>query len=234
MNDIINIRTAKKQDLIDYLTFKCEHRHSAITHPVCYKKWLAATKPQRIGFLDIESGGSLDADWGIVLCWRIKELDREMFGDQIKPAELISFNPQTRSRDKRILQSFCDIAKQFTRLVVYYGKDQQYRHDIPFLRTRCLKWGIDDFPIWKQIEVQDVYDIVKSKFKLSRRRMKDICTLVGIESKQTRMCPDDWLGALGGIPEAIDKIGQHCDEDVIALEKLWKKIIKYKESKTST
>lgn len=223
----------KKQELIDYLTFRCEHRHDAQTHPACYRRWLQNNRPQRIGFLDIESGGSLDANWGQVICWRIKELDGKIYGDQIKPLEVTGTDKQ-RIRDKRILQSFCDTAKQFTRLVVFYGKDAQYRHDLPYLRARAAKQRIDDFPIWKQIEVQDVYDILKAKFKLSSRRLKSACTFLGIESKQTTVTPDDWLDALGGIQSAIDKLGKHCDEDVISTEALWKRIIRYKESKTST
>lgn len=229
-----NPKTMLKQDLVDYLTYRCPHRHTAITHPACFEKWLKAKKPQRIGFLDIESGGSLQANWGQVLCWRIKELDGEIFGDQITPQEVICKTVEKRTRDKRILQSFCDIAPTFSRLVVYYGKDQKWRHDLPFLRTRSVKHNIENFPGWKQIEVQDVYDIIKGKFKLTSNSLSMACTVFGIPSKGTKVGPDDWLDALGGIQEAIDKICKHCTEDVISTELLWKKVIKYKETKSST
>lgn len=231
---MINPKTMLKQELVDYLSFRCEHRQDAFRHPACYKKWLDAKKPQRYGFLDIESGGSLSANWGQVLCWRIKELDGKIFGDQITPEEVTSKDKKIRIRDKRIIESFCDTAPQFTRLIVYYGKDQKWRHDLPFLRTRAVKLKIDTFPIWKQIEVQDVYDIIKGKFKLTSNSLAMACTVFDIPHKGTKVGPDDWLDALGGIQETIDKICCHCSDDVVSTEALWKRVIKYKQTKTST
>lgn len=230
----MNPKTMLKQELVDYLTFRCVHRHNAIDHPACYQRWLKANKPEKIGFLDIESGGSLDADWGQVICWRIKKLDGPIIGDEITREEQISLNPKKRIRDKRIVKSFCEQAAQFTRLVVYYGKDQQYRHDLPFLRTQAVIHNLFDFPMWKQIEVVDLYDIIKGKFKFSKRGMAIVCKSFGIPAKEIKVYPKDWLDALSGIPEAIKKICQHCDEDVTSTELLYKKIFKYKGTKTTT
>jgi hypothetical protein len=62
--------------------------------------------------------------------------------------------------------------------------------------------------------------------------MKDACDLFGIESKASPFVTDIWQDALTGWPDAIEYICKHCDEDVIALEKLYKEVIKYKGTRT--
>jgi uncharacterized protein YprB with RNaseH-like and TPR domain len=223
-----------KEEILDRYNFRCVHRHNGLPggHPLCYDK--ERKKEERIGFLDIESGGSLDAEWGFVICYRIKPLGGDIIGATIRPSEVRASLMAGGTKDKRILEQFCKDVWKFDTLVVYYGKDSGYRqrHDIPFLRTRCAKWGVEGFPQWRQIKVVDLYDIVRGKFKLAKRRMKDACALFGIESKASPFVTDIWQDALTGWPDAIKYIEKHNIEDVISTEALYKKIIGYKETRT--
>jgi uncharacterized protein YprB with RNaseH-like and TPR domain len=123
----------------------------------------------------------------------------------------------------------------FDTLVVYYGKDtggRYQRHDIPFLRTRCAKWGVKGFPEWKQMKVIDLFDLVKKYFKLSRRSMQNACRLFGIKSKGLPFNMEVWQDALSGHKEAMDYILRHNIQDVQSTEKLYKAVIKYRGTRT--
>lgn len=233
---MINVNDMLKEELLDRLNFRCVHRHNGMSggHPVCYAK--ARKIEERIGFLDIESGGSLDADWGFLLTYCIKRLDGDIIKRSITPAEVRKpLMDGTGTKDKKILEQFCKDVWGFDTLVVYYGKDtggRYQRHDIPFLRTRAARWGVEGFPEWKQIKVVDVFDIVKAKFKLSNRKMVTACRLFGIDAKGLPFNMEVWQDALAGHQPALDYIMLHNEQDVVSLEKLYKKVIGYKGTRT--
>lgn len=230
-----NVNEMLKAEMLDRLNYRCIHRHDGMKggHPKCYEK--ARAKGERIGFLDIESGGSLDADWGFVLTYCIKELDGKILSGAITPAEVRAPLMSGGTKDKRLLEQFCKDVWNFDTLVVYYGKDtggRFQRHDIPFLRTRCAKWGVKGFPEWKQIKVIDLFDIVKKYFKLSKRSMQNACRLFGIKSKGLPFNMEVWQDALSGHKEAMDYIMKHNIQDVQSTEALYKAVICYKETRT--
>lgn len=231
---MINVNDMLKAEMLDRFNFRCKHRHNGFTHSACFDK--ARKVKERIGFLDIESGGSLDADWGFVLTYCIKLLDGDIIKRTVTPAEIRKpLMDGTGTKDKRILEQFCKDVWEFDTLVVYYGKDtggRYQRHDIPFLRTRAAKWGVEGFPQWKQIKVIDVFDIVKKYFKLSKRSMANACRLFGIESKGLPFNMEVWQDALAGHQPALDYILEHNEQDVVSLEKLYKKVIAYRETRT--
>ena len=222
------IHKLKKKELVYLLTHVCkDHGVSYINHYGCYLK---ETGKEKIGFLDIESGGSLTADFGYVFCYCILSLDGKLKCGVIKPKDL----KNGKVRDKKVVQKFCDDVKEFTKVVVYYGRDGKWRHDLPFLRTRAAKWGIKNFPKWKELKVQDVYDIIKTKFKLSRSSQMNACRILGINYGQNRVNPNIWQDALTGNKKALDYIFLHNKEDVYDLRSLWKKVIEYKETESTT
>jgi uncharacterized protein YprB with RNaseH-like and TPR domain len=111
---------------------------------------------------------------------------------------------------------------KFDKLVVYWGKDRRF--DIPFLRTRAVSVGVD-FPLYQERLVNDLYDIVKNKFKFGRNSLAAACKQFKIESKETALSPQTWMDAVvGRNAEAIQTILQHNREDVISTEQLWNKI----------
>jgi uncharacterized protein YprB with RNaseH-like and TPR domain len=222
-----------KAEILDRNNFRCEHFHNGFQHPACYN---AARKcEERIGFLDIESGGSLDADWGFVLTYCIKKLDGPIIKRSIKPAEVRKPLMKGGTKDKRICEDFCKDVWKFDTLVVYYGKDtggRYQRHDVPFLRTRCAKWGVKGFPTWKQVKIIDLFDIVKAKFKLSKRSMQNACRLFGIKSKGLPFNMEVWQDALAGHQAALTYILKHNIQDVKSTEELYKAVIKYRGTRT--
>lgn len=218
-----------KKEILDRANFRCIHRHDGFIHTACFDK--AQDCGERIGFLDIESGGSLDADWGFVLTYCIKELDGPIIKRSITPAEVRAPLMDGGTKDKKLMERFCKDVWNFDTLVVYYGKDtggRYQRHDIPFLRTRCAKWGVEGFPAWKQIKVIDLFDIVKKYFKLSRRSMQNACRLFNIKSKGLPFNMEVWQDCLAGHQKALDYVIRHNEQDVRSTEDLYKAVIKYR------
>lgn len=177
---------------------------------------------ERLGFADIEAS-NLTATFGIVYTYCIKADD----GELIKRA--ISLDDLHNARfDKNLIAQFIEDSHKFTRLIFHYGVDRRF--DLPFLRTRAVKWGLD-FPGYKFLNVSDTYPILKNKFKLHSNRLETACEFFGIPCKQHKLNSDIWLDMITGnkkrMQGAISYILQHNVEDCLSLEALWKKISPY-------
>ena len=210
------------------LTFRCIHGHTGHTHRACYERNLGVVT--RIGFFDIETFELL-ADWGFAFCYCILPLDGKIIKRTVTGGEVLNW----KVRDKRLIQQFCKDVWGFDQLVVYYGKDtggKYQRHDIPFMRTRAEKWGIKDFPKARELVIIDLYDVVKSKFKMKSNSMAHICQLKGIPCKQSPHDWDIWQRARDGNETALRYVLKHCQEDVETTRDLWKEIYPYKRVRT--
>jgi len=196
-----------------------QHGHRYLEHYTCYQR--ECDKPERIGFFDIESGGSLTADWGVLLSWAIKPLgSNDILGGTVQEREIID----TTVRDKYLIKVLCAAMKQFDTLIVYYGKDLPYRHDFPFSRTRALTHNLTCFPQAGSLKVVDVYDIIKNKFKLTIRKQEAACRQFNVPYGKHYATPNIWLSAIQGSQKALNYVWLHNCEDVRSLERLWKKV----------
>lgn len=227
---LTNMMTATGEDLIWLRDHRCNaHGHRFTSHFNCFLK--ENHIDERIGFLDIESGGSLTADFGYLLSYCIKKLDGKILKRVITQHEVRT----SRLRDKRMIKQFIKDCKEFDTLVVYYGKDtggRFNRHDIPFLRTRAARWGIKGFPKDGELNIIDLYDVVKGKFKLCNNKMVTACRILDIESKGSPIIPEIWQNALAGIQKALNYIIKHNVEDVKSTEELYKAVYHYKPGKS--
>jgi len=212
----VNYNRLKKQEILWLYNHHCKHGHRYSEHPTCFAEEHGdQVAAEKIGFIDIETTG-LQAQFGYIFCFSLKELDGEIVHRSITSQEIRSYK-----FDKGVIQDFLKAIEGYDRLIGYYSKD--YRFDIPFLRTRALKWGLN-FPGWKDILFTDVYDLVKSKLRLNRNRMEVACEMLGILSKQHRLNPEVWQRGQAGDQKSLAWIQKHCDEDVISLEQLYKRL----------
>lgn len=186
-------------------------------------------KQERIGFADIEAS-NLDADFGIAYTYCIKELDGKILKRKIELDDL-----HKGLYDKNLIQHFIDDCENFDRLIFHYGTNRRF--DIPFLRTRAVKWGLN-FPEYKFMNISDTYPILRNNFKLHSNRLAAACDFFGIPSKGHKLNTDIWLKMITGnkkmMKDAINYILIHNVEDVISLESLWKKIYKYSNFNNSS
>lgn len=220
------LKPLTKQEILRLSRTICEHGHPLLVHPNCLERTLGYQ--EKVGYLDIETS-NFSASFGVVITWCIKENGGKIYEGYLQDED---FNNLDGQYDKRILKECVDAMLLFDRLVVYWGKDRRF--DIPFLRTRAVSMGLD-FPLYQERVVNDLYDIVKNKFKFGRNSLAAACTQMGINSKDTPISPQTWMDAtVGRRADAIQTILQHNREDVVSTEQLWNKIHLYStEPKTS-
>ena len=215
------IKNLKKADIIKLSRLKCKHGHSYLVHPNCALKEEVLIDDgkklyikEKIGFFDIECMTfQFKADMGIMLSYCLKELDGNIISNSITPSEVRQLN------DKRLLVDMCKDLRTFTRVIGYYSS----RFDLPFVRTRALKHGLD-FPIYQEIYHTDLYFVMRNKFKLKSNRLKNCCDFFDISSKDTPFHYQVWLKAMNGDKKALKDILMHNKEDVVSTELLWKKV----------
>jgi uncharacterized protein YprB with RNaseH-like and TPR domain len=219
----MNIAQLKKAELVWLSTHRCKaHSHKFIEHPQCYDLEYPLQRPggtpERIGMLDIEAT-NLSAEFGYTFSYAIKKLDGPVLGRVLTPKEIRSFQ-----FDKELMKEFCRDVKQFDKIITHYGTDRRF--DIPFLRTRCLRFDLD-FPLYKEISVDDTWPMSRNKLKLTRNRLENICVFLNIPAKGHKMNPDIWCKALSGHKPSLEYIWAHNVEDVESLEAVWKRLHKY-------
>jgi hypothetical protein len=196
--------------MIDPAKFRCIHRHTGLEHPVCY----ARAQPKRIGYLDIEAS-NLDADFGFILSWCIKEADKNKYYGYV----LTKQDYETTQRDRNAIKALIPTLAQFDVIVTYYGHDWQF--DMPFIRARALKYGFQFIP-YKGLIHLDLYRYAKSKFKLHSGRLDTAAEFFGLAEK-TKIKSDHWRNAtMKHSREALRYIWRHNKIDCLILEQLHK------------
>jgi len=213
------LKPLTKQEILRFSKATCEHGHPLLSHTSCLEKAVGYT--EKIGFLDIETS-NFSASFGVIVTWSIKEDFGKIYSGYLEGED---FENKEGHYDKRILKDCIDTMRLFDKLVVYWGRDRRF--DIPFLRTRAVSMGLD-FPLYQERLVNDLYDIVKNKFKFGRNSLYAACTQLGIVSKETPLSPQTWMDAtIGRDRNAMKLILSHNHEDVISTEALWHKINSY-------
>lgn len=164
------------------------------------------------------------ASFGYLLSYCIKPAGAKVIARPISPKAI-----RSHVFDRDLCVQFLEDVKHFDRLIGYYSS----RFDVPFLRTRCIYWGLE-FPPFGSMYHTDAYYSVRHKLRLHRNRLETACELFGIPSKGHRLNPSVWQNAMTGDQDAIDFVLQHNIEDVVSLEQLWDKFTgQVKVNKTS-
>lgn len=217
---MLNLNRLSKKEILWLYNNRCSaHNMRYIEHPSCYEK----EKPkcsmvdERVGFLDLECS-NLDANWGIVLSWCIKEKgSNKIYSDIITKKDVEKF--PTDQTDKRIVTHLIQEIQNFDRIVAHFGR----RFDIPYMRTRALIMGLD-FPAFGSIKNDDTWVFAKKKLKLNSNRLDTIEMALFGEAKKTKLMSKYWIGAARGDADCLKYIMEHNIQDVLTLERIWFKL----------
>ncbi len=150
------------------------------------------------------------ADLGLIFCMGWKELGE-------KGVHIESVWETKRSGpldDKELCKRILKILSGADMLITYNG----IKCDVPFVQTRLLANGLDPLP---PIAHKDVYFTAKFKLKLSRNRLFDVQTFLGLKNEKTPVDLYKWLGALAGKKSDQDEILHHCKQDILVLEEAY-------------
>lgn len=211
-----------KKFVLDLLTFKCSHGHTGLSHYNCYLK--EKGEVERTGYIDIETS-NLHGNFGIMLSYCILDGSTDkILGRHITPKELRAKEKGKPTLDKYIVKDCIEDMLKFDRLVVHYGGDMRF--DLPFLRTRAIKWGLE-FPEYGTLKLTDTYPMAKRKLRLNSNRQNVITELYEGISDKTRVIGDLWTQAIQGDLKALKEIYRHNEIDVRELKKNHEKLSPY-------
>jgi len=212
----VPIHRMKKKEIVWLFTHRCKHGHNYAEHYACFLRETPNIK-ERIGFLDIETS-NLDANWGIMLSYCIKDKDsNRIYSSVITKRDIGKYNAD--QTDKRIITKLIKDLKRFDRIVTHYGR----RFDIPYIRTRALIMRIS-FPFFGSIQNDDTWVIARRKLKLNSNRLATIEKALIGKGTKTHLEPKYWIAGARGDKKALEYILDHNIKDVLALEKIWYKL----------
>lgn len=232
---MIDLGGMKKKEILERAKWKCplpgHSKHNGLEHPRCYEKFFGL-KLGKECILDIEAE-DLKADYGIVFCWCVLDLDtNKIFSDVITKKDIKKYSSKARNvqpkEDKRIIASLVSKLSEYERVIHHYGK----RYDLPFVRTRAV---INDvyFPTYGILYQTDTWEILKVKFRLSRNSLKNSTLKLFGKTRKDHLSLSIKHGCLRGEKWALDIALRHCEKDVLDTRDLFRSICSYKK-KTNT
>ena len=214
----MNLNRLKKSEILWLYNHFCRHKHRYTEHIKCYLTEKPAHSPiqEKIATFDIETS-NLKATFGIVFSYAFLQADGKILGRAITPNEI-----RRGIYDKKLLQELVEDMQNQDTVITWFGK----YFDIPFVRTRCLHYGIK-FPEHKSLRHIDLWKTCKDKLKLHSNRLQVCCDFLGVKSKGHPIKSHIWFDAMGGKKKALDYIFKHNTEDVESTMMVYNKLLPY-------
>lgn len=169
--------------------------------------------------LDIETTG-LWADIGVALCMSYESSNdpgviQTLRTDHLNPKD---WKRGIRGNDRELVKRANEVIREHDMVVAHNGRF----FDIPFLRTRAIKWGLA--PLHDMVIVDPVR-VARSKLRFQSNRLERMLDTLGITERKTPLDLSVWMRVLhNGDAEAMDTIVEHCEADVTALSALLPKV----------
>lgn len=197
--------------------FKCDHRHDGFSHPLCYQRY-AQSEPLKVGYFDIETS-NLRPDFGWVISWCIKHAGENRFEEYVLGEKDYHGN----CRDKESIQKLVAALGNFDKIVTYYGT----KFDNKFVRTRALIHKLQFIPN-NTLQHLDLYYCVKARLLLSRSRLANVGSALGLPTEKTPIEPEIWnTVGLTYDRKALEYIREHNRKDTMVLEQAHKVLQPY-------
>lgn len=162
--------------------------------------------------VDLETS-DLTADKGVLLVACIKSSRwKGIKTIRIDEEDGMKWKAGMRGTDINTCRATADALQDHDVIVAHNGQ----WFDIPFLRTRMLKWNLPRLPDTK---IVDPCQVLRRKFRMGRNSLASIVDHLNLRDKKTSLDLSVWMDAmLNGSISALDLIAKHCVADVKALE----------------
>ena len=168
-------------------------------------------------FFDIEAT-SLDADIGMLIAVGMLLPDGEM-------KILFVDNPE---KEAEVIERSVEILRKHKEepLMIWYSG-----FDIPFLVSRAIKHGLDVSEIY-DFKVIDLCKLVQENLKFASNKLDEVSKFFGIKKNLSvtgKNVQRLYLQAMNGDEKSKEEIIKHCEDDLKALQEIYKKLEKYVE-----
>jgi len=129
--------------------------------------------------------------------------------------------------DKKMLKAFIKIMNKADEIIAHNGD----KFDIKWLRTRCFYHRISMFPSYKSL---DTLKAARKYFNFNSNKLDYIAKFAKVGEKMETGGLQLWIDViLHKDPEALQKMVDYCDQDVIVLESVFNELNNYIENKTN-
>ena len=214
------------------INFRCVHRHSALSHPKCYLKFLSGNidiqKLPKVLVFDIETSplkafvwqksvwkaniGSeqILSEW-FMLCWSAKWL----FSDEVI-SERLTGKEAKNEDDSRIVKSLWKLLDEAEILIAHNGS----AFDVPNMNTRFVVHGL---PPTSPYQTIDTCLIAKKQFGFTHNSLNGLAKIFGFDVKlDTDFAL--WKRCVEGDDKALAYMEKYNRHDVELLEEVYMKL----------
>ena len=127
--------------------------------------------------------------------------------------------------DKQMIIDFLKVLNQADEVIAHNGD----RFDIKWLRTRCIFHRIPMFPAYRSL---DTLKKAKSGFYFNSNKLDYIAKFLNVGAKMETGGYDLWKEVMKNNFEALETMGQYCDQDVLVLEAVYQEMKNYFKQNT--
>ena len=189
-----------------------------------YKTWTMKEKYdfygiKKIGYLDIETSG-LNADFDIMLSWAnlIRDVKTGKIETEYDHVEKKDFEYAYKNKDADLVDESIvySVLKSMAKcdLLVGHWFIGKHRHDIPFIRSRCVINRVPGFPKHKRIRYGDTQKWGSQIYRLHSNGLDSIARMFDLSMHKTPLDGKTWKNACLGIKDDINKVVKHNIIDV--------------------
>lgn len=183
-----------------------------------------------IGYVDIETDGQLQADFGnvitaVILIRNVQTGKTKMFKWRVSKKEIV----YDYDSDKRIITNLFEKIKECDLVIGHYFNGWK-KFDMPFLRARAEQLKIK-IPTYGTLKYGDTWNMAHSVLKIQGYSLGAVARGLGLKNIKTSF--DSWAwrtsrqGMLKDWKKAILQIEDHNVKDVILTYRIHKKLEKY-------
>ena len=152
----------------------------------------------------------------ICICWKWEGQDR-----------VYSLQWDENQSDEALLRKFVPELLKADEAIAHNGD----RFDIPWVRTRCIYYGI---PFPPQVTTIDTLKSARGKFNFNSNKLDYIGKYLGLGGKAPTGGFDTWKDIkLKKCPKAMAKMIRYCKQDVRLLEQIFDRMNPYLPAKTA-
>ncbi len=167
-----------------------------------------AEKTGELVFFDIESY-SLSPDYGSMLVFSALPYNATK-------ATTFAVTTKGVGNDRKVVREATEYLNEKACWVSFYGK----MFDVPFIRSRLLKWNMD-LELIKKHHI-DLYWVIRANVNPARKSQAHLLDWLKVDTRKMSVSADDW-SEVGQKPSSIRVLKQRCESDVFGLRDLYKR-----------
>jgi uncharacterized protein YprB with RNaseH-like and TPR domain len=213
-------------------TFRCRHRHSALSHPRCYWKFLRGDtsdfKFPKVLLFDIETSPlqafvfqksiwktNVGADQ-VISEWYMLTWSAKWLFDDTLISQRLTGKEARKEDDSRIVEGLWKLLDEADIVIAHNGDG----FDIPNMNTRFVVLGL---PPPSPYQTIDTMLVARKQFGFTHNSLNGLAKIFGFEAKMDTDF-ELWKRCVAGDEEALEYMQTYNKGDVTLLEKIYLKL----------